>query len=108
MDPDSWWLPIVCSGRGQHAREALGIAYEHAIGGITYDGPHIHRDGARAEDPDRPRSAALADVPHLGSVNITCPRCAPQTKRCPRVAWLLLLDAARRDNLTKVDISGLP
>lgn len=113
FDPDRWRLPIVCTGHeahddeGSHALELLGFAYEFGEGQLFYGGPHVRRDGARAEDPMWPRSPYLPQVPHLGSLSLSCPTCQ-RTVRIPAMRWAAALTRVREVSLPMLDVSDLP
>ena len=40
FDPAGWWVPVVCTDRGQHPMELLAVIYEHSEGRGRHYGGH--------------------------------------------------------------------
>lgn len=105
FDPGGDWCRIVCTGRGHHQPELLGLVFEDADRGRLWAGPHVHLtrvDDGQAIDMDdvlRPSSGPS------GAVNLTCPSCR-RTPRCTRDQWSRLTDTLAIPGM--FDASSLP
>lgn len=122
FDPERWHLPIVCTGRGSHAAELLGLIFDDGAG-VRWAGLHVTRgerrelsDTERADreaspvrlaDPERPSSLRrLADTTRPGSINFACPACG-RTPRVPPDAWEKYVAGVQRVAVPWADVSAL-
>ncbi|WP_147381486.1 hypothetical protein [Nocardioides immobilis] len=100
LDPAGAWCAIVCTDRGHHDPEVLGVVFEHVDGrGRHWIGPHIHLTKQTDHDgnliPGRatlPGSLRRQTATRRSSVLFTCPRCTRKPRR-PREWWARLTEA---------------
>lgn len=106
FDPDGDWCRIICTDRGKHVPELLGLVFEHPNRGRLWSGPHIHltraNDAEQVVDMDDPLRVPQGPA---GAVNLTCPACS-RTPRCTREQWSQLTGGLPMPGI--FDTSALP
>ena len=128
IDPEGWWVFVVCTGRRTHAAETLGVIFEHVdfregvngqMRGQLQWGPrsiYLNADGTRVRQlihtpqmrADEETTSEEADLIRRlrgrGSLNFDCPEGC--NWRIPRTKWDTMTEEARARRLETFDVSA--